>query len=41
MRQNTNLCIREDNAAHQVVLQIPLNRQSKRFLDQTAPRFEG
>ena len=41
LRQHANLGIREDETAHQIVLQITFNRVPERFLDQTAPRFPG
>src|SRR5262249_7274898 len=37
MGQDADLCIGENKTAHQIVLQIPLDRGAKRFLHQTAP----
>src|SRR5688572_20239110 len=37
--EQANLAIGKDNAAQQIVLQVPFNRQTERFLDQAAPRL--
>ena len=39
MREDANLRVGEHEPAHQIVLQITLNRDSQRFLRQTAPRL--
>ena len=39
MRKDTDLGVGKDQAADQIVLQITLDRNPERFLDQTAPRF--
>ncbi len=41
MGQNADLSVGKHKAAHQIVLQIPFNRQTERLLCQTAPRFAG
>src|ERR1044072_5214849 len=35
MCEDPNLCVRENQAAHQVILQITLNSEAERFLHQT------
>src|SRR5437867_4775593 len=41
MRKETDLRVGQDKPAYQIILQITLDRSSKRFLRQTAPRFAG
>src|SRR5215471_16778674 len=39
MSQDADLCICENKTAHQIVLQISLDRDPERFLHQTTPGF--
>src|SRR4030095_1115894 len=39
MGQDTDFCIRESKTAHQIVLQIPLDRRPEWFLYQATPSF--
>ena len=39
MRGDPNLGVGEDKAAHEIALQIALDRDSERLLHQTAPRL--
>ena len=39
MRKETDLRVGQDKPAYQIILQITLDRSSKRLLRQTAPRF--